>query len=378
MLSTPAIRKWYLVHKWTSLICTVFLLMLCITGLPLIFYHEIDHALGYSVDPPELPGMASAASLDRIVEAARARSPEHVVQFVSRDPDEPNAWFVAMGVTASAPESSAFYMFDARTGAFLHEYPLQQGVMYVLFRLHYDMFTGLPGSLFLGVMGLLLVASLVSGAVVYGPFMRKLKFGSVRHDRSSRIKWLDLHNLLGIATLIWLFTVGLTGVINTLALPIFGQWQATELADMTKRYKNARALVQLGSPERAVATARAALPDSDLSFMAFPGNEFSTPHHYVAFMYGSTPLTSRLLTPILIDAQTGELVDQRALPWYVTALLISQPLHFGDYGGLPLKILWALLDIIAIIVLGSGIYLWVKKRNVPIEARLGALQTEAA
>jgi uncharacterized iron-regulated membrane protein len=378
MLSAPAIRKWYLVHKWTSLICTLFLLMLCITGLPLIFYHEIDHALGYSVDPPERPGVTGTASLDQIVDAARARQPEHVVQFVSRDPDEPNAWFVSMGVTADAAEASAFYMFDARTGEYLHEYPLQQGVMYVLFRLHYDMFTGLPGTLFLGVMGLLLVASLISGTVVYGPFMRKLPFGSVRHDRSPRIKWLDLHNLLGIATLIWLFTVGLTGVINTLALPIFGQWQQTVLTDMTARYKNAPPLTQLGSAERAIATARQALPDSDLSFMAFPGNEYATAHHYIAFMYGSTPLTSRLLTPILIDAQTGQLVDQRTLPWYVTALLVSQPLHFGDYGGLPLKILWALLDLIAIVVLGSGVYLWFKKRNVPIEARLGALQAEGA
>ena len=40
--------------------------------------------------------------------------------------------------------------------------------------------------------------------------------------------------------------------------------------------------------------------------------------------------------------------------------------------------LWALLDIIAIVVLGSGVYLWIKKRNVSVEARLGALQTEAA
>jgi uncharacterized iron-regulated membrane protein len=237
MLSAPAIRKWYVVHKWTSLISTLFLLMLCITGLPLIFYHELDHALGYSVDPPELPGVTTTASLDAIVAAAQARKPEDVVQFVSRDPDEANVWFVSLGETANAPEPSAFYMFDARTGEFLHEYPLNQGVMNFMFRLHYDMFTGLPGTLFLGAMGLLLVASLVSGTVVYGPFMRKLEFGSVRHDRSSRLKWLDLHNLLGIATLVWLFVVGLTGTINTLALPILGQWQATELADMTAGYK---------------------------------------------------------------------------------------------------------------------------------------------
>jgi len=75
----------------------------------------------------------------------------------------------------------------------------------------------------------------------------------------------------------------------------------------------------------------------------------------------------------LIDDANRTVVETRELPWYVTALLISKPLHFGDYGGLPLKIIWALLDMLSIAVLGSGLYLWLKKRNVSIEARLGAL-----
>ncbi len=373
-MTATSIRRWYLVHKWTSLISTLFLLMLCVTGLPLIFYHEIDHALGYSVDPPERPGVTTTASVDKMLEDARARRPQDHVQFLSRDPDEPHAWYVSLGETPNAPESSAFYTFDARTGEFLHEYPLAQGPMYFMYRLHYDMFTGLPGTLFLGVMGLLLVISLVSGVVVYGPFMSRLKFGTVRRDRSARLKWLDLHNLLGIATLVWVFTVGLTGVINALAIPILGYWQGTEVSAMTTQYKNLPPITNSVSVERVLATAREAAPGMELSFMAFPGNEYATPHHYIAFMQGSTPLTSKLLKPVLIDAQSGELTATATLPWYVSALLLSQPLHFGDYGGMPLKILWALLDLLAIVVLGSGVYLWVKKRNVPVEARLHALR----
>jgi uncharacterized iron-regulated membrane protein len=160
--------------------------------------------------------------------------------------------------------------------------------MNVLFRLHTDIFAGLFGTLFLGAMGLLLVISLVSGAVVYGPFMRKLPFGSVRFERASRIRWLDLHNLLGIATLLWLFTVGLTGVVNTLSRPILGYWQMTELASMTATHRAQPALERPVSVERAVASARAAAPSTDLSFIAFPGNAFASPHHFVAFMHGST------------------------------------------------------------------------------------------
>ncbi len=56
----------------------------------------------------------------------------------------------------------------------------------------------------------------------------------------------------------------------------------------------------------------------------------------------------------------------RSMPWYMLALRLSQPLHFGDYGAVPMKVLWAILDIIAIIVLGSGVYLWLGRRKAPV------------
>lgn len=107
----------------------------------------------------------------------------------------------------------------------------------------------------------------------------------------------------------------------------------------------------------------------NVGFIAFPGTSFSSMHHYGVFMRGSTPLTKRLLKPVLIDAQTAKVTDSRALPWYMTALFVSQPLHYGDYGGLPMKIMWALLDVLTVIVLASGLYLWVKKLKQPIEER---------
>jgi len=45
-------------------------------------------------------------------------------------------------------------------------------------------------------------------------------------------------------------------------------------------------------------------------------------------------------------------------------------LHFGDYGGLSLKAVWAVLDVITIVVLCSGLYLWWKKRRMPADQLL--------
>jgi hypothetical protein len=50
-------------------------------------------------------------------------------------------------------------------------------------------------------------------------------------------------------------------------------------------------------------------------------------------MNGDSPLTSRLVRPVLVDTETLRYTDNRDLPWYMVAFLFSQPLHFGDYSG---------------------------------------------
>jgi hypothetical protein len=83
------------------------------------------------------------------------------------------------------------------------------------------------------------------------------------------------------------------------------------------------------------------------------------------------------LAPVQAGAgrrQTAQITDRRELPWYLTALLISQPLHFGDYGGAGMQFLWALLDVATIIVLGSGLYLWLKRGRAAKRAEKQARQ----
>jgi len=48
------------------------------------------------------------------------------------------------------------------------------------------------------------------------------------------------------------------------------------------------------------------------------------------------------------------------------------------YGGLPLKVLWAPFDLVTIVVLASGLYLWLSRRSAiaesePAESHAGAL-----
>ncbi|MCR5866254.1 PepSY domain-containing protein [Aquincola sp. J276] len=363
MLSTRAIRGWQAVHTWSSLVCTVFMLLLCLTGLPLIFHHEIGHLLGTEIEAAEMPADAPRASLDEVMALAGQRYPGKQGMFVSQEEDDDRVWYVTMCERRDSNDNLKQVAVDARTAHALGDPPLDSGFMWVMRSLHIDLFAGLPGMLFLGLMGVLLLVAIVSGTVLYAPFMRKLRFGDVRRDRSPRVKWLDLHNLLGIVTLVWFTVVGATGVINAWSDLLVKYWQATEVAQMVAPYAGQPPLERPGSLQAAVQAAKAVAPGMKVAFVAFPGTSFASPHHYGVFLRGTDAVSSKLLKPVLVDAMTGQVTDSRELPWYLTALLISQPLHFGDYGGRPMQILWAVLDVITIVVLASGLYLWVVRRR---------------
>jgi uncharacterized iron-regulated membrane protein len=379
-MKSQTIRRWSFIHTWTSLICTAFLLMLAITGLPLIFSHEIAHLTGDAPEFKEMPAGTPHLDLEQLVRSAEAHRPGDVMQYFGWDDDDPNGVYAIMGKTAGGdPNESHSFMIDARTGEAMETPNANGGFMMIMLRLHVDMYAGLPGKLLLAFMGLLFVMAIVSGVVLYAPFMRRLDFATVRPNKSKRVRWLDLHNLIGVVTLTWAIVVGLTGVLNACADLVIAQWRTDALMTMIAPYKDAPPLAERGPATRLIEISKATVPGAEPSFIAFPGSRFSSEHHYAVFMKGDTHLTSHLLTPVLIDAQDLHVTATLGRPWYMDALLLSQPLHFGDYGGMPMKILWAALDVLTIIVLGSGLYLWwVRRRATVAAAKAVAVEAEVA
>lgn len=360
-MQRSTIKAWFVIHKWTSLVCTLFLLLLCLTGLPLIFGHEIGHLTGADPEVAAAPANAVTRDLDAQVRTALEHYPGNVPLFVGWDPEAP-VMYVNTGarVDTPAPQMQTV-LLNTVDGQQVPAPQFNEGVMYFLYRLHTDLFLDLPGLLFMGAMGLLFVVAIISGLVLYGPFMRKQRFGTLRTGRNRRLAWLDLHNVLGVVTLGWALVVGLTGAINTLAKPLEQAWQTEQLGEFAAKYAGQPRPTTLAPLQAAVDAARAAEPQMRPAFVSFPGTGYSGDHHYGVFMQGNTPVTERMYRPVLVDAQTGAVTAQPQLPAYMTMLLLSQPLHFGDYGSLPLKILWALLDLLTILVLVSGLYLWFKR-----------------
>ncbi len=370
---SSARRFWDAIHTWSSLVCTVFMLVVCVTGLPLVFSDEIAALNGDAFHQADKPAGTARASTDAVAASAQAQVPGKVPLYLFREDDEPDLWYVKLDTQVDTDERDAVLVaIDARDASVLGIPEFGKGFMGLVYRLHVDLFADLPGKLFLGLMGLLMLVAIVSGLVLYPSYMRKLEFGTVRHERGGRIRWLDLHNLLGIVTLCWALVVGATGVVNTWADLIPKAWQQEQMprlaagdASLVMRGDAAAATAARadGPAQFALMQALKAEPAMKLEMMAWPGTLLSTREHFAVILRGDTPLTSRLRQALLVNPDTGDVLRAGERPWYVTLFQLSQPLHYGDYGAMPLKFLWAALDVLTIVVLGSGLYLWFARRR---------------
>ncbi|MFC0516399.1 PepSY domain-containing protein [Mucilaginibacter angelicae] len=70
MAQLKSIKRWFWWHRWPSLICTLFLLLLCLTGLPLVFSGEIDGRLN-PTHYAEMPANTPMANLNGMIKQGK-------------------------------------------------------------------------------------------------------------------------------------------------------------------------------------------------------------------------------------------------------------------------------------------------------------------
>lgn len=368
----PAASRWFRLnlwlHRWTSLLATLPFLVLCVTGSVLIFHDEIDAAMGV-VPEAQLAAAEQRPALAESVANVLAAHPGQRVLSVGEDADEhPGVLLVSIAPAADHDFRRAVASFtDLATGKLLATKDLDKTFTGVLLDLHARWFLGPMGELVGALIALLVLLSLLSGLVVYAPYVKRIAFGVLRRGRSSRLLQLDLHNFIGMVVLGWALVVTVSGFMLGFGTVGVGVWQATELTQVQQQYAHGEAVDALHPPvgidHAWNAAVAAAGPGWHVVSAIWPGTSFSAPSHYTVLLGGAKGLRERLYRVALVNARTGTVDTVRELPWYLKAILISQPLHFGDYGGLPLKLLWTACAWLTLFITGNGAWLWWSRRR---------------
>jgi uncharacterized iron-regulated membrane protein len=341
-------RAWFRVHSFAGVFAGLLLFVVCWSGTFATVSAEVDWLLN-----PALRARDSAASIDwgGAEAAARNSLAGTRVQWIAA----PAHAGAAVDVVVNRPDQQYVHVYvDPASSAVLGT-TSYFNVQRFFRNLHMALF--LPFSLGIYVVGLLaifLMISVITPLVFYKRWWRR--FLQFRKGHDTRALYSELHKLTGLWTLWFVLLIGLTGVWYLV------EQLSIDIADARFVYP---ASPQWHSPQGSrqplndlVASALRARPELDVRMVGVEGDLVS-----VSGQAGDLLVRDRA-NMLFVDPVNGSIPFRRNADdlgvltrWVETVDL----LHFGNFGGLPTKLLWFVLGVALSGLCLTGAYLHARR-----------------
>ena len=370
------VRRWWLnLHACLGLALGSVFALLGVTGSLLVFYPEIDRALNPVLRPSE--HVYSTPSVQAVVDKLRMLYPERS-----------GGWRIELPLNAHTPINARYARSSEREGrsfsplvVTLDPVTLTRTSERVwgdhlttwVYDLHYTLLFDASGRLAVGVLGLAMLLSLVSGLCLWWPSTKRwraalrpvVREGSVRRT-------YDLHALGGAYGAVLMFVLALTGAglalpnqTRALLDPVLGIEHMPEVPV----YKGASDLVPMNLDD-AAAIAKVYFPQAELRWIDVPGR-------------GEGPLGFRLHQPgepgrrfpktrVWVDPYGADILvihDPAKTRVGNTVLDWLHPLHNGEALGLTGRWLVFVSGFLPLLLLATGLVRWRQKRRARRTAR---------
>ncbi len=341
-------------HSLCGLIAGFGLLLIGLSGSLLMFSKEIDGLLRpevVRVSPPE--GQPERRTLDELITRIAAAYPEaSLMGWAPALPEsgESDRFWVKFG----EQEHWLVGHVDPFSGIVLGE-PEGRAASFTtwLLELHYSFFADHLGMFLAGLLGVMLLLLGLSGLWLYRDFFRH--FFRLRWGRSARLLFSDLHKFIGISTVVFHFLLGFTGAWWNLS-HLLGHLFEEEVAEAVVRPSPSE-WASVEAMRRAAAGEIAGFETRYLAFPKRPGEALT--------LYGQpgeagvwrSPYGSMVFfDPVSGAVQGSSDVRDRSLWGQIYDSFV--PLHYGTFGGWPIRLLWSLGGLAPGALAISGFVIW--------------------
>lgn len=362
-------RTWFVWHSWIGLTAGLLLFVICWSGTVAVFSREIDRMLDPRLSAPPAESVAWQA----VHEKARSRFPGWTINQLNG----PSAPGQAVESWAEDEQGVMRRIYsDPATGEVIGA-TSYFNVQRFFRSFHMSLMIGeLPvwgiplGYLIVGLLSFPLLASGITSLLFYSRFWRG--FLRLHVGKGAKVLWSDLHKLVGLWAFWFLLVIGLTGVWYLV------EWKAPEGAAPPQPPP------AVSAPplplDRLVAAAQRSYPDLRINVVALYDLERGMLE--VQGQDGSWLVRDRGAKAWVntFDGTTVAIQRPRELSAYERWIETADPLHFGDFGGLPVKTVWFVFGLGLCGLCLTGAYLQAKRqqRRHPVRYRRTILTAYAA
>jgi uncharacterized iron-regulated membrane protein len=354
-MSWNAGRAIYRIHKWLGLFTGLFLIVIGLTGSILVFMEEIDNAL--NEDLIRVTPQSRRVSYDLMLENVKSRFPDANVYGFRMLPSEPDlSYTVAMDVNGDY----TFVHLNPYTGEILGSRVRNYSFVYFVLVLHYSLWFKPWGELVVGLLGITLFLSGATGLYIYRRALLNVFRTGVRTGKGMRIFLSDLHRFTGVLTVLFNVALAVTGFYMMLYA-----FSPTYLLANEKEEKRIGRFTH-PSVDLLMNKSRSVIDGFTPKGINLPIKEDDPVR-----VYGHVPVSNFLLesdygSHIYFDQKSGAVIkrlDVREASWIEKMETIFQTIHFGQYGGLLIKIIYFIGGLSPGILSFTGIFLWLRRRK---------------
>lgn len=348
-------RLLFQVHVCIGLGVGLYMFLMGLTGAALVFREELERGLHPTLYWDAEPGAPTASIIDVIRNLNTAFPGQRVGSVFS--PTQGRPVFQAF-----VEQNSGFRaLLVSSSGEVLGERP-ETGVVRWLQRFHVNLFAGTVGRQVNGIGAVLLLSMCATGAVIWWPGADAWRRGLRVDLRRSwkRVIW-EFHSAVGFWTVLFLAMWGLTGAY--LAYPQPFRMAIQKVSPLTapppvqSDLANGRVPVPV---EPLVFSALQKVPGGQVAGVILPTSERAPVVVQVA-RSRPDPVNWTGSVHFSFDQYSGALLstwDQGNRSLGDTLLWWIQPLHYGNFGGLALKLAWALLALSPTLLFTTGSVMW--------------------
>lgn len=347
-----ASRLWFDVHSWLGLKLSLFMSFVLITGTIAVMANELDWLANASMRVDPQPA-SERASWGEIYSSLQKTYPDWQFSYI-REPLDP--WFTVLAY-GKTPEGETRLIdvdpYTAEVKGDRHWMSFQRFFRNSHRHLMLPTRIGVP---IVSALAFLMIASMITGLVVYKKFWRGL-FKMPRR-RNTRIFNGDLHRLLGLWSFWFLPVIALTSVFY------FAESLGWRAPPFGKPKKAAEIQSSLSGEKinQYAESARQALPGLRIALVLPPVNAGDS----LVFQgfTDDTWLVRARASYVAIDPADGRVLGSHRSKDANVHQRISEmadPLHFGTFGGITTKLIWFVFGVILSALAVTGVIIYAKR-----------------
>ena len=360
-------RSLFRLHSWLGLFTGAFLILLGLSGSVLVFRTELDHFFNRNLLHVSHPDTRPSDDVLKNCYDSIINSYPNLdgIAWVNPDagPDEAYNFRIYFNDTRLLTYDLALISFDPYTRKILREGPSSQftpSFIEWLFQFHFSFQLGIPGAALTAVFGITMLLSLLTGAVVYQQMFWKVLTFQVKVNRKNwRTVSSDLHRIVGVWSLLLNAVIFFTGFWMNLFAFKPKAWQN----ELVPTKPNTQISV---SPDRMYQQAMLAMPDLEPTYVYLP-TQPERKFEVRGYTKGQWKLWGSG-NSVRMDQQTGEILkinrlSEKSLGERIEATFF--PLHVGNFGGVPVKILYVIVGLTPGLLTVTGFLLWWRRARKP-------------